>query len=111
MIDIPVIEEKKVRTEEFIVKKDKKSATVKQQNKDNSSGEKAPANFDPIDVESVSDAKELEAYGLEHLKHELECRGLKCGGSLSERATRLFSIKGLTPDHYPKKILAAAAKK
>lgn len=35
-----------------------------------------------------------EELGLYHLKHALEARGLKCGGSLQERAVRLFTVKG-----------------
>jgi len=50
--------------------------------------------------------EELQALGLLHLKHALESRGLKCGGSLEERASRLFSVKGLNPEQYPKKICA-----
>jgi hypothetical protein len=30
-----------------------------------------------------------------------------CSGSLRDRAERLFSVKGLTPDKFPKKLLAA----
>ena len=32
------------------------------------------------------------ALGLEGLKQELQARGLKCGGTLSERAARLFLL-------------------
>ncbi|XP_015267345.1 PREDICTED: phosphatidylinositol-glycan biosynthesis class F protein isoform X1 [Gekko japonicus] len=39
---------------------------------------------------------ELEALGLEKLKLELMALGLKCGGTLQERAARLFSVRGLT---------------
>ncbi|KAE9551110.1 hypothetical protein FO519_005668 [Halicephalobus sp. NKZ332] len=63
--------------------------------------------FPVIDLEDYSGPESLEKLGLEHLKHGLESRGLKCGGSLPERAQRLFSVKGLTPDQYPKKIRAA----
>lgn len=38
-------------------------------------------------------------------------RGLKCGGSLSERAARLWMVKGKTPREYPKSILTPEMKK
>lgn len=62
--------------------------------------------YAPIDLEKYDDAISLEEFGLDHLKHELERRGLKCGGSLKERTERLFSVKGLTVDQYPKKLRA-----
>uniref|UniRef100_A0A7E4VTN2 Replication stress response regulator SDE2 n=1 Tax=Panagrellus redivivus TaxID=6233 RepID=A0A7E4VTN2_PANRE len=67
--------------------------------------------FPAVNLDSIGNAAELEALGLDHLKHALEARGLKCGGTATERAARLFSVKGLTPDKYPKKIRAAPAKK
>uniref|UniRef100_A0AC34RN00 Replication stress response regulator SDE2 n=1 Tax=Panagrolaimus sp. JU765 TaxID=591449 RepID=A0AC34RN00_9BILA len=62
--------------------------------------------FEEVNLNDFYDAKLLEQLGLDHLKHALESRGLKCSGSLTERAERLFSVKGLTPDKYPKKIRA-----
>ena len=44
-------------------------------------------------------------------QHLLKIRGLKCGGNLEERSKRLFSVRGLLPDQYPKKICAKPAKK
>jgi hypothetical protein len=43
---------------------------------------------------------------LGHLKAELERRGLKAGGSLDERANRLFSVRGLKENEISKKIKA-----
>jgi len=48
------------------------------------------SNDEPIDLELHTSAKQLEGYGLEHLKQDLMRRGLKCGGSLEQRALRLF---------------------
>nr|CDS24072.1 expressed conserved protein [Echinococcus granulosus] len=62
-------------------------------------------------LEAASSAMELESYGLETLKQALSSRGLKCGGTLSERAIRLFSVRGLDPSKYPAKILAKPFKK
>jgi len=46
------------------------------------------------------------AQGLERLKTELTRRGLKCGGSLSERAVRLFLLKSMQIEEIPKQHLA-----
>ena len=44
---------------------------------------------------AFTSAAEMEALGLDRLKSELTARGLKCGGTLRERAARLFSVRGL----------------
>lgn len=53
--------------------------------------------FDPINIESTEykSAKDLEIFGLDHLKHELTRRGLKSGGTLTQRAERLYSVRGI----------------
>ncbi|KAI1719594.1 telomere stability and silencing domain-containing protein [Ditylenchus destructor] len=68
--------------------------------------EKKTLNFPPMDLKKFESADELEQLGLDHLKHALESRGLKCGGSLQERAARLLSVKGLSESEYPKNIRA-----
>ena len=50
-------------------------------------------NFEPIDLNNINAAQELERFGLDHLKIELTRQKLKCGGSLEERANRLFLLK------------------
>jgi splicing factor 3A subunit 3 len=52
--------------------------------------------------------EELEALGLDRLKGALEAMGLKCGGTLSDRASRLWSVRGLKPENYPEKLKAKA---
>lgn len=47
----------------------------------------------PINLMQFSSASDLESMGLVRLKNELQRHGLKCGGSLSERAARLFLLK------------------
>lgn len=59
---------------------------------------------------SVSSVEQLESLGLDVLKQELMSRGLKCGGTLSERAARLYSIKGLSPDQIDPALLAKPQK-
>lgn len=51
-------------------------------------------------------ATEMEALGMERLKSELQARGLKCGGTLQERAARLFLLKTTPLEKLPKKLLA-----
>ncbi|XP_038875299.1 replication stress response regulator SDE2 [Benincasa hispida] len=65
------------------------------------SSSEAPLNFDDF-----SSAAEMEVLGLERLKSELQVRGLKCGGTLQERAARLFLLKSTPLDKLPKKLLA-----
>jgi len=59
-----------------------------------------------IDLDKFSSPEELETLGLEILKLELQKRGLLCGGSLKERAGRLFSIKGKSLNSIDPKLLA-----
>eukprot|EP01018_Ginkgo_biloba_P038517 Gb_36869 [translate_table: standard] len=66
-----------------------------------SDGFEGPLNFDDF-----HSAGEMEVLGLERLKNELQVRGLKCGGSLSERAGRLFLLKTTPLEKLPKKHFA-----
>lgn len=59
---------------------------------------------------SVSMVEELEALGLEQLKAELMKRGMKCGGTLQERAARLYSVRGLSADQIDAALLAKPSK-
>lgn len=63
-----------------------------------------------VDLAAASSAEQLEPLGLEVLKGELMRRGLKCGGTLAERAARLFSVRGLAPDQIDQALLAKPAK-
>ncbi|MCD7471260.1 hypothetical protein HAX54_011594 [Datura stramonium] len=60
----------------------------------------------PLNLEEFSSAAELEVLGMERLKSELQVRGLKCGGTLQERAARLFLLKTTPLEMLPKKLLA-----
>ncbi|KAL6982096.1 hypothetical protein U1Q18_023711 [Sarracenia purpurea var. burkii] len=59
-----------------------------------------------LNLDELNSAKGLEALGMERLKSELQSRGLKCGGTLQERAARLFLLKTTPLDMLPKKLLA-----
>ncbi|KAL1498662.1 hypothetical protein AB1Y20_013975 [Prymnesium parvum] len=63
----------------------------------------------PIDWAQYDSAAALEALGLEGLKAQLCANGLKCGGSLKERAERLFLLKETPREKLPKKLLAKPA--
>ncbi|XP_069386550.1 splicing regulator SDE2 isoform X2 [Paralichthys olivaceus] len=74
------------------------------------SEDQEPQEQQPLDLSSVSSVDQLESLGLDVLKLELMSRGLKCGGSLSERAARLFCVRGLTPDQIDPALLAKPGK-
>jgi hypothetical protein len=61
-----------------------------------------PLDFD-LNSDAFSTTEVLESLGLEALKTELDKRGLKTGGSLSERAARLLAVRGLAWDQIDKK--------
>uniref|UniRef100_A0A8D0GKW8 Replication stress response regulator SDE2 n=1 Tax=Sphenodon punctatus TaxID=8508 RepID=A0A8D0GKW8_SPHPU len=63
-----------------------------------------------IDLLAFSCAAELEALGLDVLKSELMSLGLKCGGTLQERAARLFSVRGLSRDQIDPALFAKPSK-
>jgi hypothetical protein len=64
-----------------------------------------------IDLSAYTSAQELESVGLDALKEELQRRGLLCGGTLKDRASRLFSVKGLSQEEIPDSIKAKNTKK
>ncbi|XVE77273.1 hypothetical protein DITRI_Ditri13aG0049000 [Diplodiscus trichospermus] len=59
-----------------------------------------------LNFDDFNSPEEMEVLGLERLKSELQARGLKCGGTLQERAARLFLLKSTPLDKLPKKLLA-----
>ena len=54
---------------------------------------------------------ELEALGMEVLKANLMQLGVKCGGTLRERAERMLKVKGLSSDQIPKYLRAKKQRK
>jgi len=65
----------------------------------------------PINLEDslYADLSALEELGLVHLKHELQLRGMKTGGTLQERAKRLHSVRGVPWEKIDPKLLAKKA--
>jgi len=66
----------------------------------------ASSPFPPADLSKYATAKDLEELGLEHLKCELTRLGLKCGGTLQQRAERLFTLKTTPLEKVDPKLLA-----
>lgn len=67
---------------------------------------KEPTKPELLNLDSYNSAQELEALGLDRLKSALLALKVKCGGTLSQRAERLFSLKGLEHKDFPKKVRA-----
>lgn len=63
-----------------------------------------------IDLMKYDNSVALEALGLDKLKHELAARGLMVGGNLTQRAVRLFQVRGLKPEQYPADVLPKTKK-
>uniref|UniRef100_G1KEX5 SDE2 telomere maintenance homolog n=2 Tax=Anolis carolinensis TaxID=28377 RepID=G1KEX5_ANOCA len=63
-----------------------------------------------LDLLAFNSIAELEVLGLEKLKFELMTLGLKCGGTLQERAARLFSVRGLSRDQIDPALFAKPSK-
>jgi hypothetical protein len=69
-------------------------------------------NISRMCLDQASSAEELESLGLDVLKDELNKLGMKCGGTLKERAERLWQSRGIydmpdflrkNPDLVPKR--------
>lgn len=66
----------------------------------------APIDTLPLNLNKFDSVEQLEELGMDRLKSALLAIQCKCGGSLTERATRLFSLKGLDRKDYPLKVRA-----
>jgi hypothetical protein len=60
----------------------------------------------PLCFDEYNTAFEMEVLGLERLKMELQARGLKCGGTIAQRAARLFLLKTTPVEKLPKGLFA-----
>ena len=67
--------------------------------------------MEPVDLDTFESSSQLEELGLERLKQALITRGLKCGGTLQQRAERLFAVKGKSKDEIDPNLFAKSAKK
>lgn len=64
----------------------------------------------PLLLMNFSSSAALAELGPEKLKLELMSRGLKCGGTLQERADRLFSVRGLAREQINPALFAKPSK-
>lgn len=55
----------------------------------------------PLRLGMFNSEEELQALGMERLKEGLVALGLKCGGTLQDRAARLWSVRGKRPEDIP----------
>ncbi|KAG5182382.1 hypothetical protein JKP88DRAFT_199316 [Tribonema minus] len=62
-----------------------------------------------LDLSLYHAAEDLMPLGLDRLKEALEALGLKCGGTLQQRAERLMAVKGKKPSEIDPKLLAKGA--
>nr|CAG4643094.1 EOG090X03G1 [Ilyocryptus agilis] len=60
----------------------------------------------PLDLSGFSSWQELASLGLDRLKSALMALGVKCGGTLEDRAQRLFNTKGLSIDQIDPSLFA-----
>jgi len=75
--------------------------TTESTNQANKQSEEAEETFDLNKCSSIDELKEMDP---DRLKNILLSMGVKCGGTPDDRANRLFSLKGLRRDEYPKKV-------
>lgn len=75
------------------------------------SGHAASHQPQPLRLGMFNDCKELEALGMDRLKEGLESLGLKCGGTLQDRAQRLWSVRGKKEADIPPSLRAKKASK
>lgn len=59
----------------------------------------------PLRLGMFNSVEELEALGANRLKEALYAMNLKCGGTVSEKANRLWSVRGKKPEDIPEKLL------
>eukprot|EP01128_Nolandella_sp_AFSM9_P004856 TRINITY_DN2271_c0_g1_i3.p2 TRINITY_DN2271_c0_g1~~TRINITY_DN2271_c0_g1_i3.p2 ORF type:complete len:357 (+),score=136.06 TRINITY_DN2271_c0_g1_i3:66-1073(+) len=60
----------------------------------------------PFDFTPYANEEALQALGLDKLKSTLTELGLKCGGTLQQRASRLWSVKGVAAGDIDQSVLA-----
>lgn len=106
----------KAPLQEEAQEKSEVTQTLKEEEQENVSSKAQETNqlpstdVEPIDLLAFSSAAEMEALGLDKLKMQLMALGLKCGGTLQERAARLFSVRGLSRDQIDPSLFAKPSK-
>lgn len=70
----------------------------------------AYAEITDADLAAAESVEDLLHFGMDALKNILTRKGVKCGGTHLERATRLFAIRSLSPDQIDVKLRANVKK-
>ncbi|KAI6205897.1 hypothetical protein M3Y94_00844400 [Aphelenchoides besseyi] len=70
--------------------------------KDKTAGALTANPIAPLDVNEFESVEQLEAVGADRLKSTLIAAGLKCGGTVKERAARLFATKTMNEEELKK---------
>mmetsp|Transcript_52661 Transcript_52661/g.111858 ORF Transcript_52661/g.111858 Transcript_52661/m.111858 type:complete len:445 (-) Transcript_52661:94-1428(-) len=83
---------------------DGKDETAKEGKNADSASNPAASAVETFELNKCSSIDELKEMGSDRLKNILLSMGVKCGGTPEERAERLFSLKGLRRDEYPKRV-------
>lgn len=65
----------------------------------------------PLRLGMFNSPEELEVLGKDRLKEALEAIGLKCGGTVRERALRLWSVRGKKVEDYPSQLRSRDTKR
>jgi len=65
----------------------------------------------PLRLGMFNSPEELEVLGKDRLKEALEAIGVKCGGTVKERALRLWSVRGKKVEDYPAQLRSKDAKR
>jgi len=102
-------EEKEVKKEETITLVEEKKESTKTETQQEAHAIQQtmePLRKEVIDLNKYNSAEELETLGLDKLKTELQHLGILCGGTLKDRATRLFCTKGKKLSELDPKLLA-----
>lgn len=68
------------------------------------------AQYEEIDISVIESVEELKSYGMNCLRWNLSQKGLLCGGTLDQRAERLFLLKSIPLKEIPLKYRAKAVK-
>lgn len=68
------------------------------------SGQSCCQRGEPLRLGMYNSPEELQVLGMNRLKEALVAMNLKCGGTIEQRAARLWSVRGLKEEEIPKKL-------
>lgn len=89
---------------------DKTELTLTSSNCSSSNSKEVSKDSETLDLMSFNSVEELETLGLDRLKSALLSLNMKCGGTLQQRAHRLWSVRGIDPSQISPSLLAKPQK-